>query len=100
MHWGNVLVRPIPLVEDLASLSLTPQRSTKAKPLSFEARESGIEVTLIDFTLSRAKSSEGDVIFDGFEDECVFEGEGTLLLASFLECGEWRGEQILMDWLD
>ncbi|GAA5877003.1 hypothetical protein JCM8547_007490 [Rhodosporidiobolus lusitaniae] len=43
---------------------------------------SGVKATLIDFTLSRVekgKSGKGkgkEVLFDAFEDECVFEGEG------------------------
>ncbi|SCZ91050.1 BZ3500_MvSof-1268-A1-R1_Chr1-3g02513 [Microbotryum saponariae] len=79
LHWGNLLVKPIqkstpPLLAlDFAALSLTPD--SVAAPL--DSQQTGLQVTLIDFTLSRAKSSDGFVIFDAFDDEEVFDGQGT-----------------------
>ncbi|ORY72718.1 hypothetical protein BCR35DRAFT_160117 [Leucosporidium creatinivorum] len=94
LHWGNVLVKPLAassLPSALASLSLsTPPRKSKSSTststtlttTSLAPLSSGVQVTLIDFTLSRARvpggeEDEGDrIVFDGFEDDCVFEGEG------------------------
>lgn len=72
LHWGNVLVRPVPVLDpnlpiSIASLSLESTTASSTKK---------IEVTLIDFTLSRATNEDGTVMFDAFEDECIFEGEG------------------------
>ena len=37
----------------------------------------GVAVTLIDFTLSRAQVEGGErILFDAFDDECIFQGEG------------------------
>ncbi|SCV68901.1 BQ2448_1022 [Microbotryum intermedium] len=78
LHWGNLLVKPLQnatspcLALDFGALSLTSD--SISAPL--DARQTGLQVTLIDFTLSRAKSSDGFVIFDAFDDEEVFEGQG------------------------
>ncbi|KDE05137.1 haspin protein kinase [Microbotryum lychnidis-dioicae p1A1 Lamole] len=81
LHWGNLLVKPIqkstpPLLAlDSAALSLTGLTpDSVAAPL--DSQHTGLQVTLIDFTLSRAKSSDGFVIFDAFDDEEVFDGQG------------------------
>jgi len=82
LHWGNVLVQPVAgrsLSDRLTSLSVTPSKgaATAVPRLGLEPARSGVEVTLIDFTLSRALDGQGEgVLWDGFEDECVFEGEG------------------------
>ncbi|KAI5476367.1 serine/threonine protein kinase Haspin [Pseudohyphozyma bogoriensis] len=83
LHWGNVLVRPTTsLVDELAGLALAPPASTLGSATtghSLEPEESGVEATLIDFTLSRVVkkiSEDAKVLFDGFEDELIFEGEG------------------------
>ncbi|GAA5902216.1 hypothetical protein JCM5296_006630 [Sporobolomyces johnsonii] len=89
LHWGNILIQPSSpspassthLTSRLSSLSLTPGKSP---PRSLSA---GVKATLIDFTLSRVRQphptgrgrsskGKGKVLFDGFEDECVFEGQG------------------------
>lgn len=84
MHWGNVLIRPSSssssLEKDLAALTITPKKKSGrglASPPFDPSAEHGVEVTLIDFTLSRARDSSGVVLFDPFEDECMFEGDGT-----------------------
>ncbi|GAA5892504.1 hypothetical protein JCM6882_005633 [Rhodosporidiobolus microsporus] len=72
-----------------SSLRGTPPRRTlggassavPAAKLDLSAEKSGIRATVIDFTLSRVeKKADGEgkerVLFDAFEDECVFEGEG------------------------
>ncbi|GAA6035343.1 hypothetical protein JCM8097_008823 [Rhodosporidiobolus ruineniae] len=75
-----------------SSLTGTPPRRTSAGRTAeqnegeFEflrPEKSGVKATLIDFTLSRVDSTgrkgKGlgrEVLFDAFEDECVFEGEG------------------------
>lgn len=81
LHWGNVLIRrtdpSATLATTLDSLSLTPQRqSASPSSPSWNSASTGIEVTLIDFTLSRAALPGGGVVYDPFADECLFEGEG------------------------
>lgn len=63
----------------MASLSLTPRKAHPGPSRigGLEPAQSGVEVTLIDFTLSRAQAGpSGLALYDAFEDECVFEGEG------------------------
>ncbi|KAL8283760.1 hypothetical protein RQP46_005555 [Phenoliferia psychrophenolica] len=80
LHWGNVLVQPnapdvaATLTSKMDSLTVggTSSRGSsrsRAPPVS-----SGVTVTLIDFTLSRAQVKDR-VLFDAFEDECIFQGE-------------------------
>lgn len=80
LHWGNVLVEPVAvdvtasLASKMATLSVGPARSaSRTRGLA----PGGVVVTLIDFTLSRAQAvGEERVLFDAFEDECIFQGEG------------------------
>ncbi|KAK4704429.1 serine/threonine-protein kinase haspin, partial [Phenoliferia sp. Uapishka_3] len=88
LHWGNILVRPSAndddeLAERMKELDVGLRASTsrRADPPPTSAKSgSGVTVTLIDFTLSRARVQGGGgkdkILFDAFEDECVFEGEG------------------------
>lgn len=77
LHWGNVLVRPTEkdVLSELANLTLTPRKPTSKTSTALESRQSGVQVTLIDFTLSRADLGK-QVVFDPFVDECIFDGEG------------------------
>ena len=60
---------------------MTPTKNSTcpAARLSLVPDASGVMVTLIDFTLSRVRKEDGEVLWDDFEDECIFEGEGTVL---------------------
>ncbi|KAM0793107.1 hypothetical protein ACM66B_000587 [Microbotryomycetes sp. NB124-2] len=71
LHWGNVLLRETPIETALEKLSLTSSTSNM-----YDAAQTGLEAVLIDFTLSRARLACGDIVYDPFDDECVFEGEG------------------------
>ncbi|GAA5896729.1 uncharacterized protein JCM6883_006994 [Sporobolomyces salmoneus] len=99
LHWGNILIAPAPppsaldLPERFDSLHLTPKKTTPRTSLPLGPT---VKATLIDFTLSRmlkpstpsvsftrsrskSKTSvKPTVLFDSFEDECVFEGEGDI----------------------
>ena len=73
LHWGNILLQrsqrqrvATSLEEQLESLSLD----------SAEGSPPGIKATVIDFTLSRLEA-DGSVVFDAFEDDELFEGEGA-----------------------
>ncbi|GAA5831740.1 hypothetical protein JCM11251_003863 [Rhodosporidiobolus azoricus] len=61
------------------TLGGTGTTSVGAK-LDLSPEASGIKATIIDFTLSRVKKEvngeEVSVLFDAFEEDCVFEGEG------------------------
>ncbi|GAA5940393.1 uncharacterized protein JCM15063_002621 [Sporobolomyces koalae] len=95
LHWGNILIAPAtppaqPALSDhFAALNLTPKKGTIA---TSPRRSPAVQATLIDFTLSRinrpastakpsrsrskSKSVEPTVLFDGFEDDCIFDGHG------------------------
>ncbi|GAA6060382.1 hypothetical protein JCM10212_004635 [Sporobolomyces blumeae] len=87
LHWGNILVAPAQpdvLADRLDSLHLTPQKAVAQH--RGNAPTPTVTATLIDFTLSRMRQpppsgwnrskGRGAVLFDAFEDECIFEGEG------------------------
>lgn len=78
LHLGNILVQHVELAEDLdlSSLSLRPPSSARKQRAPLEPQSSGIKVTLIDFTLSRANRGRKEVIFDPLADHELFEGEG------------------------
>ncbi|GAA6013572.1 hypothetical protein JCM11491_002711 [Sporobolomyces phaffii] len=98
LHLGNILIAPAPpppsrtLTDDLAAIQLTPRTSD---PAASPTLHPTVRTTLIDFTLSRmleprsatatssnSRRSKGktasrrQVLFDAFDDECIFEGEG------------------------
>ncbi|GAA5872502.1 hypothetical protein JCM16303_004539 [Sporobolomyces ruberrimus] len=100
LHWGNILIAPAAppptrsLPDQFAALNLTPRKFVPPSPTT---RTPTVKATLIDFTLSRmlepnstsapsttrsrSKSKKKtapkrQVLFDPFEDECIFEGEG------------------------
>ena len=94
LHWGNVLIAPssssssAALPNQFAALQLTPRKQSLPSPSTLPT----IKATLIDFTLSRLvrpstttptrSRSKGkakakpNILYDGFEDDCIFEGEG------------------------
>ena len=74
LHWGNVLVKPTGnILPEFENLTMTP----KKKVINGVPTSTGtLQVTLIDFTLSRANLGEEIVVFDEFADDCIFEGEG------------------------
>lgn len=78
LHVGNVLVQRInphrSLTARMSDLTLANSSMTSASILE---PSDEVEVTLIDFTLSRAKRpSDGRVFFDAFVDPELFNGEG------------------------
>ncbi|BGP12939.1 hypothetical protein JCM10213_004359 [Rhodosporidiobolus nylandii] len=113
LHWGNILLSSV--APTTPHPSITPQlhrrvsalslshggaaRTSQPEPkLDLSAQASGVRATLIDFTLSRLEK-EGETLFDAFEDECVFEGEGDHQFDVYremrtlieLEGGGWEG---------
>ncbi|KPV78642.1 uncharacterized protein RHOBADRAFT_49210 [Rhodotorula graminis WP1] len=89
LHWGNILLQSVAarrapassLSHRLASLSLGQPSSPALSPLALlDPTSCGVRATLIDFTLSRccvSTSADADqVVFDPFEDDDLFEGEG------------------------
>lgn len=71
LHWGNILIKePENLDAAFNKLSLaTKSRQTK--------QERELSVSVIDFTLTRMRASNGHIIFDDFACEELFEGEGS-----------------------
>ncbi|KAK4054788.1 hypothetical protein OIV83_000712 [Microbotryomycetes sp. JL201] len=72
LHWGNVLLRDTPLESVINKLTLAEDAVTDP----YTAAQTGVEAVLIDFTLSRARLDSKEVVYDPFDDECIFEGEG------------------------
>jgi hypothetical protein len=70
LHWGNVVIAP---VEEAAALS-SLKKGQEADQLK-DPKCSGVKVTIIDYTLSRA-TIDGKVTANPFEDESLFEGQG------------------------
>lgn len=69
LHWGNIVIRDCVSPETLlARLSLSPRKSA--------ARCSDLQVSLIDFTLSRATLPDGKVAFSELIDPELFSGRG------------------------
>lgn len=77
-----MLVKPVEnLSFEFENLRLTPKKKiVNGTPTT--ATPATLKVTLIDFTLSRADLGE-KIVFDEFEDECIFEGEGELFVLRF-----------------
>lgn len=79
LHVGNVLVQRIDPNRSLTTKMSTLKLEDPSTPSSSILEPSDeVEVTLIDFTLSRAKRpSDGRVFFDAFIDPELFNGEGV-----------------------
>jgi predicted unusual protein kinase regulating ubiquinone biosynthesis (AarF/ABC1/UbiB family) len=83
LHWGNILLKSVdqtPPAPESSQLNITPSRDTirsKRRITMLASASSGIQVTLIDFTLSRATLRDDRIAFDSFADDCIFEGEGA-----------------------
>ncbi|GAA6051288.1 hypothetical protein JCM3770_006796 [Rhodotorula araucariae] len=98
LHWGNILLQPASapkatsLPDRFSRLALARTREstppppfTSPSPAStldpralLDPAHSGVRATLIDFTLSRcvASGSGARVLFDAFDDDELFDGEG------------------------
>lgn len=94
LHWGNILVShevSQSVSEEVSRSSSHLRKATAtAKTMTslLDPARSGVRATIIDFTLSRLKTStdgkEGaKVVSYTFDDEEIFEGEGEWLLISF-----------------
>lgn len=85
LHLGNICVRDLAIEED------TPVLSVKAP---FPIDSSGILVTIIDYTLSRANMSVGETLaFDFQSDPCLFTGQGDLQYDIYRWMDEVLGER-------
>ncbi|BGP45008.1 hypothetical protein JCM10450v2_000823 [Rhodotorula kratochvilovae] len=123
LHWGNILLQPATvspassLPSRFSTLSLARTRESTPPPAGslpsssifspltlLDPAQSGVRATLIDFTLSRCApdGGEGRVLFDAFEDDELFEGEGEyqfevyrLMRALVVqrEGGRWEGSE-------
>lgn len=83
LHWGNILLKSVdqtPPALELSQINITPSRDTrrsKRRISMLASASSGIQVTLIDFTLSRTTLRDDRIVFDPFADDCIFDGEGA-----------------------
>ncbi|KAK3094535.1 hypothetical protein FSP39_002991, partial [Pinctada imbricata] len=66
LHWGNVLVKP----------TKEHYKSYKLLGREFEVLSHGVDVCIIDFTLSRLKKDGSVVYIDLSTDDSLFEGTG------------------------
>ncbi|EIE19929.1 hypothetical protein COCSUDRAFT_54502 [Coccomyxa subellipsoidea C-169] len=66
LHWGNLLIRRVPVGQ---------RTSARLRGVDVEASTAGVEVTLIDFTLSRLRTADGAGAFcDLAADPELFQG--------------------------
>jgi len=79
LHWGQILVKDLPLSAALQNLDLNPR--AEADNLFMDDAAHGVQATIIDLGLSRMDATDAN----GFEkvywtpiDEEVFMGEGLL----------------------
>jgi serine/threonine-protein kinase haspin len=81
LHWGNILIDKSGEDEILEKLLDNLNLEDSSKELR-DGEWDGVKVTLIDFTLSRAKVNDlvGHVAYYGFEDETLFEGKRLTFL--------------------
>lgn len=71
------MVQRRPLEDRLAGLEISSEPLRPASQIpELKGEDSDLVVTLIDFTLSRASFGTGHTVYDAFEDECIFQGEG------------------------
>ena len=78
LHWGNILIDKSDEDDILERLLDNLNLEDDGKEL-MDGGWSGVKVTLIDYTLSRATVNDliGQVAHYGFEDETLFEGKRT-----------------------
>jgi serine/threonine-protein kinase haspin len=76
LHWGNILIDKSEEDEILERL-LDNLNLEDGETKVFDGGWGGVKVTLIDYTLSRAKVEDliGDIANYGFEDEELFQGK-------------------------
>lgn len=87
LHWGNILIDKSDEDEILEKLLDNLNLEDGGKEL-MDGGWGGVKVTLIDYTLSRAKVDDlvGQIAHYGFEDETLFEGKRILCLMRQLIC--------------
>ncbi|BDA51282.1 probable serine/threonine-protein kinase haspin at C-terminar half [Coccomyxa sp. Obi] len=67
LHWGNLLIRRVPV---------SCRTSCRLRRVDIEVETAGVEVTLIDFTLSRLRTADGAGAFcDLSADPALFKGK-------------------------
>ena len=76
LHWGNILIDQSDEDAVLEKLLDNLNLEDGGKEL-LDGGWGGVKVTLIDYTLSRAKVDDvaGQIAYYGFEDESLFEGK-------------------------
>ncbi len=81
LHWGNILIDKSEEDEILEKLLDNLNLEDGGKEL-MDGGWGGVKITLIDYTLSRARVNDlvGQVAHYGFEDETLFEGKRITLL--------------------
>jgi len=93
LHFGNIVIKRVPVEEGegvpeemIRNLSLDEKGGTKGgkaksgkqqqQKLEIPVIRTRLQVSLIDYTLSRARCSNGLLSFTPLDDEALFEGEG------------------------
>lgn len=98
LHWGNIVIKQV-----------TQGRQSRKDNLDIKKvsapKWSGVQATIIDFTLSRACFEE-KVIAHQMEDEAFFTGKGDIQFEVYRQMrettkGDWRGSYLLTNvlWL-
>ncbi|MCJ1438421.1 hypothetical protein MMC27_007809 [Xylographa pallens] len=75
LHLGNICVRNIRAICDKENLTLVP--SAEATPISLD--NTGVQVTIIDYSLARAITDEDRILsYDFMKNDSLLKGEGEL----------------------
>ena len=75
LHLGNICIKDTRDQRDIEDLDLVPRHSQTP----FKLDHTGLEVTIIDYTLSRATLEGNRVVFNDLgKDQALFQGEGAI----------------------
>jgi serine/threonine-protein kinase haspin len=82
LHWGNILIDMTPEDDEILERLLDNLNLEDGGKELLDGGWGGVKVTLIDYTLSRAKVDDvvGEIAHYGFEDEELFQGKRMDLL--------------------
>ncbi|MCJ1384711.1 hypothetical protein MMC17_007829 [Xylographa soralifera] len=90
LHLGNICARNIRATIDKENLTLVP--SAEATPFSLD--NTGVQVTIIDYSLARAIADEGQILsYDFMKNDSLLRGEGELQYDMYRYMAEAMGKK-------
>ncbi|MCJ1418421.1 hypothetical protein MMC32_004768 [Xylographa parallela] len=90
LHLGNICVRNSRAMSDKEDLTLVP--SAEATPISLD--NTGVQVTIIDYSLTRATTDEDRILsYDFIKNDSILRGEGELQYDIYRYMAEAMGKK-------